>query len=127
MALMLGGCSVSEVMTDWVSDDAAGPEPINYRFLIAVGLDSIVGTDKINERLLDISSPRRVDGVKGATWVVCLRTLSYPARSPLAYYAVSIQRERIVASHLAYLIDRCELQNYASFEWSRDLTNPVAR
>ena len=124
---MLGGCSVSEVMTDWVSEEAAGPEPINYRFVIALGLDAIVGKDKPNERILDISRPRRVDGEKGATWLVCVRTLSYPARSPLAHHSVFIQREKIVLSRLAIGIDECERQSYAPFEWSADMISPVSR
>ena len=127
LALMLGGCSVSGVETDWMSDDAAGPEPVNYRFLIAIALDGIVGRKNPGERMLEISSPRRMDVVKGATWLVCVRSISYPAQLPRAHYSVFIQRDKIVDSHLALGIEQCESQPYAPFEWSRDITNPVYR
>ena len=55
LALMLGGCSVSEVLTDWVSEDAAGPEPVNYRFIIANDIYKIIGTN-LEQRLLEILS-----------------------------------------------------------------------
>ena len=124
---MLGGCSVSEVMTDWVSDDAAGLEPVNYRFLVANRLDKIIGEGRPGERLLEISSPRRKNGVTGAVWDVCLRTLAYPSRLPREYYSVSIRRDKIVESHLAFGVDQCERQSYAPFEWTIDMYNPVAR
>ena len=127
LALMLGGCSVSGVLTDWMSDDAAGPEPVNYRFMIAIALDGIIGKENPGERVLEISNPRRADVAKGATWLVCVRTLTYPARLPSAYYSVFIQRDRIVDSHLALGIEQCESQPYAPFEWSLNMNNPVYR
>ncbi|MCX7313913.1 MAG: hypothetical protein NTV56_19910 [Alphaproteobacteria bacterium] len=127
IALMLSGCSASEVITDWVSDDAAGPEPVNYRFVIANDLDKVIGKKNPNERLLDISSPRRVDAVFGAAWIICVRTLSDPSRLPNVHYSVFIRRERIIESKLSAVIDQCERQSYAPNEWSLDKDNPVAR
>ena len=61
LTLALGGCSSSGVVTDWISDDAAGAEPINYRYEIAKALDGIIGAGERNVSELEITTPRRVD------------------------------------------------------------------
>jgi hypothetical protein len=118
---------MSGSIPDWISEDAAGPEPTNYRFIVANGLDAIIGTRDAANRFLEISVPRRVDVVKGATWMVCVRSLSYPAREPRAYYSVFIQREKIVVSRMSVGIDQCESEAYTPFEWSVDVDNPMLR
>ena len=124
--LALGGCAVSSLFPDWISDDAAGAEPKNYRFIIANGLAAIIGSkDDANSRLLEITVPRRVDAPKGASWMVCVKSLRFPSRTPRAYYAVFIQRGRIVESRLSVVLDQCESEAYSPFEWSVDLNNPV--
>ena len=126
LLLLLGGCAVSGLFPDWVSDESAGPEPANYRFIIANGLGGIIGgTDDPRSRLLEITVPRRVDLGKGATWVVCVKALKFPSRLPRAYYAVFIQRSRIIESRLSVVLDQCESQPYSPFEWSVDIDNPV--
>jgi hypothetical protein len=126
-AMSLGGCSMSGAIPDWISEDAAGPEPTNYRFIVANGLDAIIGTRDVAGRLLEISVPRRVDVAKGATWMVCVRSLSYPARQPRAYYSVFIQREKIVISRMSVGTDQCQSESYTPFEWSVDSANPTLR
>src|SRR6185369_12979447 len=108
LALTLSGCSMSGSIPDWISDEAAGPEPMNYRFIVANGLSTILGARDTGVRLLEISNPRRVDVVKGATWMVCVRSLSYPERQPRTYYSVFIQREKIVISRISVGIDQCQ-------------------
>lgn len=127
LALMLGGCSMSGVMPDWVSDDTAGPAPANYRFIVANALDTIMGRRDPELRLLEISAPRRADVVKGATWLVCVRALRTLTRQPRTYYAVFIQREKIVDSRISVRIDDCESQPYTPFEWTIDVDNPTLR
>ena len=127
LALTLGGCSVSGLIPDWLSDDTAGPEPANYRFVVANGLSSIMGTTDSELRLLEISSPRRVDGAKGATWLVCVKALRYPSQLPRAYYSVFFQRDKITQSRISVGIDQCESQPYTPFEWRSDLNNPIFR
>lgn len=125
LLLLLGGCAVSGLLQDRVSDDSAGPEPANYRFIIANGLSAIIGSkDDANSRLLEITSPRRVDAVRGATWMVCVKALRFPSRTPRAYYAVFIQQSRIVESRLSVVLDQCESQAFSPFEWSIDMDNP---
>jgi hypothetical protein len=122
----LGGCAVSGLMPDWVSDDSAGPEPINYRFTIANALGGIIGSkDNAAIRVLELTTPRRVDAPKGATWMVCMKWLRIPARTPRAYYAIFIQRDRIVDSRLSIVLDQCETQTYSPFEWSFDVDHPL--
>ena len=126
LTLVLGGCAMSGLIPDRISDEAAGPEPVNYRFVIANGLKSILGDTGLQQSgLLEITSPHRVDGIKGATWMVCLRTLSYPSRTPRSYYAVFIQNGKIVDSRASVGIDQCERRDYAPFEWSADINNPI--
>lgn len=130
IAITLGGCSFSD-MSDWASEEAAGPEPINYRFVVANGLGAIVGGKEMQAernmgtRILEISSPRRIDSFQGAVWMVCVRSLSYPARQPRGYYSVFIQREKIVSSRVAVGIDQCEREPYTPFNWSFDINNPI--
>jgi hypothetical protein len=126
LLLILASCSVAGLFPDWVSDESAGPEPANYRFIIANGLGAIIGSkDDPNSRLLEITTPRRVDATKGATWLVCVKSLRFPSLTPRAHYAVFIQRGRIIESRLSVVLDQCESQPYSPFEWSIDINNPV--
>src|SRR4051794_40651670 len=125
-AFIVGGCSFSGV-PDWLSEDAAGPEPTNYRFLIANGLGGILGAKDTGVRLLEISNARRVDNAKGAIWMVCVRSLSFPARLPRIHYSVFIRREKIIESRISVGIDQCQSEPYTPFEWSVDLDNPTFR
>ena len=124
LTLALGSCSSSGVVTDWVSDDAAGAEPINYRYEIAKALDGIIGAGERNVSELEITTPRRVDFVKGAAWLVCVKTRRTTSRRPPSYYGVLIQREKIVESHLAVGTDMCESQPYLPFDWRADQARP---
>ena len=133
LALTLGGCSMS-VIPDWISEDAAGPEPTNYRFVVANGLvtgvsgvSAIIGRSDAASLVLEISTPRRVDVAKGATWMVCVRTLSYPARQPRSYHSVFIRHERIIDSRISVGVDQCERETYTPFEWSVDVNNPTSK
>jgi hypothetical protein len=112
--LALAGCSMSGLLPDWMSEDVAGPEPPSYRFLIAIKLREIVGdTSKLGP--LEISSPTRVNSLRGASWMVCIKSSS--ALLLPRYYAVFFQRAQIADSRLSVLIDQCELQSYRSFDW----------
>ena len=138
LAMTLGGCSMSGI-PDWISDDAAGPEPTNYRFTVSNalvngvnvsgvrGVNAIIGRGDVANLVLEISNPRRVDVAKGATWMVCVRTLSYPARLPRAYHSVFIRHEKIIDARISVGIDQCERETYTPFEWSVDVDNPTLR
>jgi hypothetical protein len=123
LALTLGGCSISGLLPDWTSPEIAGPEPA-YRFIIANGLASIVGNPS-SAGTFEISGLRHVDSLKGSSWLVCLRTQSLPQLP--RYYAVFLQKERVVDSRLSVLIDQCELQTYLPFDWIADGKVPPVR
>jgi hypothetical protein len=116
LALTLGACSASELLPKWMSDDTAGPEPA-YRWIIAGRLKDIVG-DPASAGVLQISGLRRIDAIKGASWVVCLKVNSYALSR---YYAVFIQQNRIVDSRLSVLIDQCEIQSFSEFDWGAEI------
>ena len=133
LTLSLGACSVSGLLPDWTSTDVAGPEPA-YHFIIANALQSSIGNpskvgtligDPAKAGTLEISSARRIDSLKGASWVVCIKAQK---SAPLPqYYAVFFQGGRIVDNRLSVLIDQCELQSYTAFNWAADANAPPAR
>lgn len=115
--LVLADCSVSQLLPDWMSDDVAGPEPPSYRFLVAIKLREIVG-DNTKVGSLEISSPTRINSLRGASWMVCIKSTG--ALLLPRYYAVFFQRAQVVDSRLSVLIDQCELQTYAPFDWAAE-------
>jgi hypothetical protein len=126
LAIVLAGCALPLDAPDWLSDDAAGPEPYNYRFTLANALNTIIGgRDDPQSRILEISRPRRVNSTRGASWLVCIRWLRYASRTPRAHYAVFLQRDKIVESRLSAVLDQCEGQPYTPFTWSTDIDHPV--
>ena len=120
LVLTLGGCSISGLLPDWMAPDVAGPEP-PYRFLIANALKSIVG-DPAKAGVLAISGARRMDSLKGASWLVCVRAQQLPLLP--RYYAVFFQGGQIVDNRLSVLIDQCEMQSYLPFDWIADANAP---
>ncbi len=123
LVLTLGACSISGLLPDWTSPDVAGPEPA-YRFIIANGLAVIVG-NPASAGTFEISGLRRVDSLKGASWLVCIKVQNFPQLP--RYYAVFLQKERVVDSRLSVLIDQCELQTYSPFDWVADAKAPPVR
>ena len=121
--LMLGGCALSGLLPDWTSTDVAGAEPA-YRFLIANKLKEILG-DPAPSDTLQISTAKRIDSLKGASWRVCLRAQKFPLLP--RFYAVFFQRGQMVDSRLSVLIDQCEIQSYSAYDWRSDMNNPEAR
>jgi hypothetical protein len=111
LASALGGCSISEFLPNWSAEGVAGPAPA-YRSIVAPRVNGIVG--KVEPGGMRISDARRVDSLKGASWLVCLEVGSAPLPR---YYAVFIQRDRVVDSRLSVVIDQCEQQAYAAFDW----------
>ena len=127
LALSTAGCAVSGEVIDWMSDDVAGTEPINYRYVIAIAIDTIIGRKDPDLRALELSPPRRKDLARGAAWIVCLKSLRHSARLPPAYFSIVIQREKMTESHIAVGTDECEAQPYAPFDWKVEATRPLLR
>jgi hypothetical protein len=123
LVLTLGACSISGFLPDWSSPDVAGPEPA-YRFIIANSIGGIVGS-AAPAGTFEISALRRVDSLKGPSWLVCIRTQNFPQLPH--HYAVFLQNERVVNSRLSVLIDQCEMQTYLPFDWVAEANAPPAR
>jgi hypothetical protein len=121
--LMLGGCALSGLLPDWTSTDVAGAEPA-YRFLIANKLKEILG-DPAPTDTLQISTAKRIDSLKGASWRVCLKAQKFPFLP--RYYAVFFQRGQMVDSRLSVLIDQCEIQFFSAYDWKTDMNNPSSQ
>ena len=79
-------------------------------------------TDPAKAGTFEISAPRRVNSLKGASWVTCVKTQNFPLLP--RYYAVFLQHDHIVDSRLSVLIDQCELQAYSLFDWIADANAP---
>ena len=109
--LMLGGCSLSGLLPDWMSTDVAGAEPA-YRFMIANKLKEIARRRGPDRHACKSPTAARIDSLKGASWRVCLKAQKFPLLP--RYYAVFFQRGQMVDSRLSVLIDQCELQSYAA-------------
>jgi hypothetical protein len=120
VATPLAACSVSSLLPDWSSPDVAGPEPA-YRYVIATHIRQVVG-EPTDSGTFEISSVRRVDAIKGASWQACIRTQKFPLLPQ--YYAVFIQRDRIVDSRVSVLIDQCEMETYTPFDWIAEGSAP---
>jgi hypothetical protein len=120
-ALLLGACSISGLMPDWNSDDVAGPKPVNYRLIIAIKLNGIIGGPS-DAGSLEISSPKRIESLQGASWRICLKAQKWPF--PPRYYAVFMQRGEIVDSRVSVMIDQCELASFGKFDWENEIKNP---
>jgi hypothetical protein len=118
--LLLGGCALSGLLPDWTSTDVAGPEPA-YKFLIANKLKEVLG-DAAPSDTLEISKAERLESLKGASWRVCVKAQKFLL--PPRYYAVFFQRDQLVDSRLSVLIDQCEIQSYAAFDWKAEANNP---
>jgi hypothetical protein len=124
LSLTLGSCSMSGFLPDWMSDDVAGPEPPSYRFLVAIKLKEIVGNTS-TVGALEISAPTRVNSLRGASWMVCIKAQNAPLLP--RFYAVFFQRAQIADSRLSVLIDQCELQTYKPFDWVAEAAISPAR
>jgi hypothetical protein len=121
--LFLGGCALSGLLPDWTSTDVAGQEPA-YRFIIANKLKDVLGNPEPTDTL-EISQPKRIDSLKGASWRVCLKAQKFPLLP--RYYAVFFQRGEMIDSRLSVLIDQCELQSFTAFDWRADMNSPPPR
>ena len=89
------------------------PAPPPYRRIIAPRLRSILG-DPAKAGILQISGLRRVNYIRGPSWIACIKVSSFTIPR---YYAVFIQGEQIVDSRFAILLDLCEMQTYEPFDW----------
>ena len=139
LAVSLGGCSASEVLQNRTSAHAISPAPDlsqpNYRRVVADNIKTIL-PNSASLGDLEISEVRRVDHVKGPSWITCLKF--YPQINPDStatgepgatssalgtanrggpqYYAIFIQDNKIIDSRFSVVIDQCHSQTFQPFQ-----------
>ncbi len=119
VALTLAGCSALDLAFPPSTDDVTEMAP-PYRRIIAARLGYIAG-DTARMGVLQISGARRVEHVRGPSWLICLKTSAFLQPR---YYAIFIQGEQLVESRLAVVLDRCEEQRYELFNWLLEIAKP---
>ena len=119
LALTFAGCSVLDMAFPPSTDDVSEVAP-PYRRIIASRLGHIAG-DTARVGVLQISGARRVEHLRGASWLICLKTSAFLQPR---YYAIFIQGEQLVESRLAVVLDRCEEQPYDLFNWLVEIAKP---
>jgi hypothetical protein len=112
-AVMLGGCSASDIVQNWPPSSSVSdlPEP-DYRRIVAANIKAIFPGEAAT-RDLEISGVRRVDHLKGPAWLTCLKL---DAHGKPQQYAIFIQDDKIIDSREGIVIDRCYKQTYTPLD-----------
>jgi hypothetical protein len=111
LALMLGGCSASEIVQGWTMPPVADLARPDYRRIIAENFRSMF-PDPASLGELEISGARQVDHWKGAAWIVCLKV---DAHGTPQLYAIFIQDNKIIDQRGGIVIDQCYKESYVPF------------
>jgi hypothetical protein len=120
LAVVLGGCSASELVQNWTPPAVADLSQPNYRRIIADSIKSIFpNQETLGE--MEISGIRPVDHLKGAAWIVCLKL---DARGNPQHYAIFIQGDKVIDQRAGIVIDQCYKETYTSFELPTAATKP---
>ena len=122
LAMILGGCSASEMVQNWTAPPVTDVPQSNFRRVIADNIDTMFP----NRQLLgevEISGARLVDHLKGPAWLACLRL---DAAGNPQHYAIFIQGDKILDWRAGVVIDQCHSQTYSEFEISTLAKMPQA-
>jgi hypothetical protein len=112
LAVMLGGCSASELVQNWTPPPVADLSQPNYRRIVADNIKSIFPNQKLLGEL-EISGVRLVDHLKGAAWLTCLKL---DAHGTPQVYAIFIQADKIIDQRAGIVIDQCYKESYTPLE-----------
>jgi hypothetical protein len=121
LAMILGGCSASEMVQNWTAPPVTDVPQSNFRRVIADNIDTMFP----NRQLLgevEISGARLVDHLKGPAWLTCLR---FDAGGNPQHYAIFIQGDKILDWRAGVVIDQCHSQTYSKFEISTGAKKPM--
>jgi len=112
-AVMLGGCSASEIVENWTHSPSVSDlsEP-DYRRIVAANIKAIFPGEAATSDL-EISGVRLVDHLKGPAWLTCLKL---DAHGKPQQYAIFIQADKIIASREGIVIDQCYKQSYTPLD-----------
>ncbi len=115
IALSLAGCSILDVASHPSAEQAAQAAPA-YRRIIAIRIKEILG-DPTRAGVMQISGVRRVEYLRGTSWLVCLKASAFLQPR---YYAIFLQGDNVVESRLAVIVDGCDRQPYELFNWQSE-------
>ena len=112
LAVLLGGCSASELVQNWSASPVVDLSQPNYHRIVADNIKTVLpGLAALGE--LEISGIRPVDHLKGPAWLTCLRR---DADGHPQHYAIFIQNDKILDFRVAVVIDQCHKEAYTPFE-----------
>jgi hypothetical protein len=114
VAAILGGCSASEIVQNWMPGPVPDLAEPNYRRIVADNIKTVFPKE-IEFGALEISGVRPVDHLKGPAWLTCLKL---DAHGHPQHYAIFIQGNKIIDSRVGILLDQCHKAAYSPFEIS---------
>ena len=120
LAVMLGGCSASELVQNWTGPLVPDLSQPNYRRIVADNIKSIFPNQALLGEL-EISGVRMVDHLKGAAWLTCLKL---DAHGTPQVYAIFIQADKIIDQRAGIVIDQCYKETYTPLEISTAAKKP---
>jgi hypothetical protein len=112
LAVILGGCSASELVQNWTAPPVADLSQPNYRRIIADNIKSIFPNQTLLGEL-EISGVRPVDHLKGAAWLTCLKL---DAHGNPQIYAIFIQNDKIIDQRTGVVMDQCHKESYVPLD-----------
>jgi hypothetical protein len=116
-AVILSGCSASELVQNLPPAPAPDLSQPNYRRVIADNIKTILPAKALAGEL-EISGTRLVDHLKGPAWLTCLKL---DARGNPQNFAIFIQGDKIIDSRGGIVIDQCHKETFQPF----DLSSPA--
>ena len=112
LAMMLCGCSASEIVQNWSNTPVADLSEPNYRRIVAENFKTLFPNSKVLTDL-EISGARLVEHLKGQVWRTCVKL---DARTNPQLYAIFIQNGKVVDSRASIIIDQCGKEAYEPFD-----------
>jgi hypothetical protein len=111
-AVVLGGCSGSELVQNLEAPSLTDLPPPDYRRIVAANVKTIFPAQAALGDL-EISGVRLVDHLKGPAWLTCVKL---DAHGTPQQYAVFIQGDKVIDSRAGIVLDQCYKQTYTPLE-----------
>jgi hypothetical protein len=112
LAVILGGCSASELVQNWTAAPVSDLSQPNYRRIVTDNLKSLFPNQALLGEL-EISGVRMVDHLKGAAWLTCLKL---DAHGHPQIYAIFIQSDKVIDQRAGIVMDQCHKEAYTPLE-----------
>ena len=112
LAVILGGCSATELVQNWTAPAVPDLSQPNYRRIITDNIKSLFPNQALLGEL-EISGVRMVDHLKGAAWLACLKL---DAHGNPQIYAIFIQADKIIDQRAGVVIDQCYKETYTPLD-----------